>query len=82
MQGLDLAEIAITSDATLTADAAPKDAFVIEDVDGVAVRPGLAEGDKCERCFKVLPEVGASADWPGICHRCVDAVEHFRTAAD
>ncbi len=82
MQGLDLAEIAITSDATLTADAPPKGAFVIEDVDGVAVRPGLAEGDKCERCFKVLPEVGASADWPGICHRCVDAVEHFRTAAD
>ncbi len=33
-----------------------------------------SEGSKCERCWKILPEVGAQMD--GICNRCADAVEH------
>ncbi len=82
MRGIDLAEIAITSGATLVTDAPPAGAFTIEDAPGVAVLPGPAEGEKCERCFKVLPEVGANSDWPGICGRCADAVEHFKNAAE
>ncbi|MEK7819956.1 MAG: zinc finger domain-containing protein, partial [Pseudomonadota bacterium] len=34
----------------------------------------LAEGEKCERCWKVLPDVGRDARYPGICPRCTDAV--------
>jgi len=37
-----------------------------------AVRP--AEGEKCARCWKVLPEVGTHAAHPGLCGRCADAV--------
>ncbi|MEW6516408.1 MAG: isoleucine--tRNA ligase [candidate division FCPU426 bacterium] len=33
-----------------------------------------AAGAKCERCWRVLPEVGQSADHPGLCHRCREVV--------
>ena len=42
--------------------------------EGVAVVPATASGMKCERCWRVLPEVGAHADHPGLCDRCHDAV--------
>ena len=44
LAGLDLAEICITSDATLSADEGPADAFRLDEVAGVAVVPALAVG--------------------------------------
>jgi len=38
-----------------------------------AVMP--APGNKCVRCWRVLPEVGTSAAHPTLCLRCEDAVE-------
>jgi isoleucyl-tRNA synthetase len=35
----------------------------------------VAPGAKCARCWRVLPEVGASAKHPALCLRCEDAVE-------
>jgi isoleucyl-tRNA synthetase len=32
--------------------------------------PGVAEGEKCDRCWRVLPEVGRSAAHPSLCRRC------------
>ena len=71
MTGLDLAEISITSTATLTEGAAPNGSFAIDDVDGIGIVAGLADGDKCGRCWRVLPEVD---DDGGLCGRCADAV--------
>jgi isoleucyl-tRNA synthetase len=34
----------------------------------------LAPGDKCARCWKILPEVGRVAAHPGLCLRCAEAV--------
>ncbi|WP_135467778.1 isoleucine--tRNA ligase [Crenalkalicoccus roseus] len=34
-----------------------------------------APGAKCERCWRVLPEVGASPRHPGLCRRCEAVVE-------
>jgi isoleucyl-tRNA synthetase len=34
-----------------------------------------AAGQKCARCWRVLPEVGADARHPALCLRCADAVE-------
>ncbi len=34
-----------------------------------------AQGQKCERCWKVLPEVGGNAKHPTLCRRCCDAVD-------
>ncbi len=37
-----------------------------------------AEGTKCERCWKTLPEVSQDT---GLCNRCTDAVEQHKKAA-
>jgi isoleucyl-tRNA synthetase len=77
LDGLDLADIAITSDLSLSDGGAPSGAFTVEEVPGVAVVVGRAEGEKCQRCWKVLPEVGGHDDAPGTCERCADAVRHL-----
>jgi isoleucyl-tRNA synthetase len=82
LDGLDLAEIAITSDAELLEGDAPEGAFALEDVPGVGVVSAPAEGEKCERCWRILPEVGANAEAPGACARCADAVVASRAAAE
>ncbi|MCG8509326.1 MAG: isoleucine--tRNA ligase [Rhodospirillales bacterium] len=74
MDGVDLAEIAITSTAALLEGEAPDDSFRLDEIGGVAVVPRLAEGDKCGRCWKVLDEVGSDTEHPDLCGRCADAV--------
>jgi len=74
MKGIDLAEIAITSGGTLIHNAPPEGVFMLEDVDGIGVVSKLADGDKCQRCWRVLPEVGKRAEAPDLCGRCADAV--------
>ena len=79
LKGLDLAEIAITSAANVSGGAAPEGAFKLEEVQGVVVSFAKAEGTKCARCWKILPEVGKSAAHPHLCLRCEAAVaEHDR----
>jgi isoleucyl-tRNA synthetase len=34
----------------------------------------VAPGQKCERCWRVLPEVGTNATHPALCVRCCEAV--------
>jgi len=77
LSGVDLAEIAITSNAELIEGEAPKGAFTLPDVEGVGVVPEAAEGEKCERCWKVCDDIGANADHPTVCGRCADAVDHM-----
>ncbi len=74
LNGVDLAEIAITSAAELQEGDGPNEAFRLEGVDDVAVEVQLAEGGKCERCWQVLAEVGTDQSHPELCNRCVDAV--------
>jgi isoleucyl-tRNA synthetase len=82
MAGINLAEIAITSDARLSAESAPANAFTLADVAGVAVVPQPADGAKCVRCYRVLPEVAANPSRGDVCDRCADAVAHFPAAAE
>ncbi|HYM29949.1 MAG TPA: isoleucine--tRNA ligase [Candidatus Cybelea sp.] len=74
LAGVDLAELCITSAATLRQDEGPAEAFRLSDVPGVAVMPGMAAGQKCQRCWQVLPEVGHGAGAPDLCRRCDDVV--------
>jgi isoleucyl-tRNA synthetase len=71
---LDAAELFITSGATFSENSPPHDSFRLDDVPGVAVHPAKAKGKKCERCWKVLEEVGRDPEHPGVCGRCADAV--------
>ncbi|HRM74113.1 MAG TPA: class I tRNA ligase family protein, partial [Paracoccus sp. (in: a-proteobacteria)] len=72
LKSVAFADICITSDISLTADPAPGEAFRLPDVAGIGVVFELAEGEKCERCWKILPDVGTHRH-PGTCARC-DAV--------
>ncbi|WP_027285429.1 isoleucine--tRNA ligase [Rubritepida flocculans] len=49
--------------------------FALEEGPQPAARFAPAPGAKCARCWKVLPEVGASAAHPGLCRRCEAVVE-------
>jgi isoleucyl-tRNA synthetase len=42
--------------------------------EGVSVSVSRAEGQKCERCWRVLPELSPDPDRTGLCSRCVDAL--------
>jgi isoleucyl-tRNA synthetase len=81
LDGLDLADIAITSDIVVIDGPPPAGAFTLPDVAGVGVVPKKAAGEKCERCWRVLPDVGSVPDVPGVCGRCADAVRIKRRAA-
>ncbi|MDQ2926044.1 MAG: class I tRNA ligase family protein, partial [Acidobacteriota bacterium] len=35
----------------------------------------VAEGAKCARCWRVLPDIGTDSRWPSVCPRCADALE-------
>ena len=75
LEGIDFADVCITSDLTLGTGEAPVEAFRLDEVSGVAVVPALAEGGKCARCWKILPDVGthASADTCGRCDTALHA---------
>jgi len=66
--GLDAAEVFRTSQATLKAGSGD-----------IAVRPFRAEGAKCARCWKVLPEVKPTTQ---LCLRCEDAVAGWDNRAN
>lgn len=81
LEGVDLAEVCITSAATLRTDEGPADAFRLEDVPGVAVVPALAVGRKCARSWKVTPEVGADPDYPDVTPRDAQALRELAARA-
>ncbi|WP_373236598.1 isoleucine--tRNA ligase [Cohaesibacter celericrescens] len=80
MKDVDLAEISITSQAELIAGDAPAGAFVLEDVAGIGVVPALAEGNKCQRSWKILPEVGTDPDYPDLSLRDAAAIREIDAA--
>ncbi|MGL5158974.1 MAG: zinc finger domain-containing protein, partial [Acinetobacter junii] len=41
------------------------------DLDGLRVKVSAAEGEKCARCWHVLPDVNTHHEHPGLCARCI-----------
>ncbi|MDQ8698020.1 isoleucine--tRNA ligase [Hyphomicrobium sp. LHD-15] len=74
IQGIDLAEISITSAATLVRKLAPDNAFTLPDVAGVGVVPQRAEGRKCARSWRITTDVGSDPDFPDLSARDATAV--------
>ncbi|NNK77171.1 MAG: hypothetical protein HKP40_00525, partial [Litoreibacter sp.] len=60
-------------DIHVSTEAAPEEAFRLEDTSGVAVVFTKAEGEKCQRCWKILPDVGSHAH-DDVCGRCNEAL--------
>jgi isoleucyl-tRNA synthetase len=69
LASVDLADLCITSAIVVTGEPAPDGAFRLPEVPGVAVVPAGAPGEKCQRCWRILPEVGDGPD-PNLCGRC------------
>lgn len=63
---MNFADICITSAITVEAGEGPEDAFRLPEVPGVAVVFARAEGRKCARSWKILPEVGTDPDYPDV----------------
>ena len=82
MAGVDLAEIAITSEATLVEGEIPDGAFTLEGIDDIGVVVGAAEGGRCGRCWRVLVEVSAESPEEALCGRCADVVEAVGARAE
>jgi isoleucyl-tRNA synthetase len=72
--GVDLAELCITSAGTIRLEPPPADAFALPDVPEIGVRVTAALGERCERCWRVLPEVGQAPVHPDLCRRCAAVV--------
>jgi isoleucyl-tRNA synthetase len=59
----------------LDADAWAEVAIVSAASAGEALNVDRAPGEKCARCWRVLPEVGSQPSHPALCVRCADVVE-------
>jgi isoleucyl-tRNA synthetase len=71
----DLSELFITSGVTLIQGAGPQDAFVIDEVEGVAVMFARADGIKCARSWKFFDPLTALEGFPDITPRDALAVQ-------
>ena len=58
----------------------PDGAFRLDDVAAVAVEPLKAEGRKCARSWRILPEVGSDPRYPDLSLRDADAVAAWDAA--
>jgi len=77
---IGMAEIAITSGATIVPGEGPPAAFRLDDVAGVAVEFRPAEGVKCARSWKIQPDVGADPDYPDVTPRDARALREWDAA--
>ena len=69
-EDIDWAELSITSNAELVKGPVPEGAYPIPYEQNMGVVVTLADGNKCERCWRVLPEVKTD-----LCQRCTKVVE-------
>jgi isoleucyl-tRNA synthetase len=78
VEGIDFAEVCITSDITVEADEGPKEAFRLDEIAGVAVLAQRARGRKCARSWKISPLVGSDPEFPDVSPRDAEALRELR----
>jgi isoleucyl-tRNA synthetase len=80
LDGLDFAEICITSGVEIRAGEGPDGAFRLDDVAGVSVVSERARGRKCARSWKISEDVGADAEYPDVTPRDAKALRELKSA--
>jgi isoleucyl-tRNA synthetase len=75
---VDLAEVCITSGYEVREEAAPANAFRLDNVAGVAVVVEKAQGIKCARSWKILPTIGEDKDYPDVSPRDAKALREWK----
>jgi isoleucyl-tRNA synthetase len=82
VRGTDMAEISITSAIEITEADGPADAFRLDEVQGVAVVFQKAEGNRCARSWRILPEVGTDPEYPDLSLRDAQAMRELKAAGN
>ena len=80
LEGVDLAELSITSAVTLTDKPGGPNDFRLADVPGVSVEPLRAEGRKCARSWRITDDVGSDPDFPDVSARDAAVLRELRAA--
>jgi isoleucyl-tRNA synthetase len=78
IEGLDMAEICITSAISISPKPAPGGAFTLPEVSGVAVVPEMAMGTKCARSWRVTQDVGSDPAFPDVSARDAAALHELQ----
>jgi isoleucyl-tRNA synthetase len=76
--GIDMAEIVITSDITITDKPAPAGAFTSDQVKGIAVVFARAAGQKCARSWRYTSDVGSDPAFPDVSARDAKALHELK----
>jgi isoleucyl-tRNA synthetase len=72
IEEVGMADLCITSALSVMSLEPQDDAFRLDDP-GIGVIFHRADGQKCQRCWKILPDVGSHRH-PGVCARCDGAL--------
>ncbi len=80
LDGIDLAEVAITSSIVVRADEGPAEAFRLADVAGVAVVPVKLDGARCARSWRIVADVGSDPEFPDLSARDAAAYREWLAA--
>ena len=78
LTSVEFEDVCITSAISVVEGEGLEGAFTLPEIDGVAVVFAKAEGNKCQRSWKILPEVGTDADFPDVTMRDADALRELR----
>jgi isoleucyl-tRNA synthetase len=74
VRGIDVAELCITSAAAVLPGQGPEGVFTLPELADIGVLVAPAPGERCERCWRVLPEVGQVPGHDDLCRRCAAIV--------
>ncbi len=78
LDGIDFAEICITSGIAVSDRPAPEGAFALDDVAGVAVVPAPPGGAKCARSWRFTDDVGSDPEFPDVSARDAQALRELK----
>jgi isoleucyl-tRNA synthetase len=80
LEGVDFADICITSGIEIVAGEAPAGAFALAETPGVGMVSRRAQGAKCARSWRISPLVGTDAEFPDVTPRDAQALRELRAA--
>ena len=77
LDGVDFAEVCITSGITISNKSAPAGAFAVPEFPGVGVVVHKAEGKKCARSWRITTDVGSDPAFPDLSARDAAAMREI-----
>ncbi len=80
LEGVDMAEVCITSGIEVIAGAVPAEAVVASEAKSVGVIPRRAEGKKCARSWRITTDVGSDPAYPDLSARDAAAMREIDAA--